>query len=52
MIFTGSSLDRVNIKKSLNLLGAVAMIVGSMVGSGIFISPKGILEYTGSVGEL
>lgn len=38
----------VELRPQLGLLNAIAMIVGSIVGSGIFISPKGVLESTGS----
>ncbi|KIH63321.1 hypothetical protein ANCDUO_06377 [Ancylostoma duodenale] len=34
----------------LGLIGATSYIIGSVIGSGIFVSPKGILEHTGSVG--
>ncbi|MCL4148700.1 UNVERIFIED_CONTAM: hypothetical protein GTU68_032151 [Idotea baltica] len=37
-------------KKQLGLLDGVGIIVGIMVGSGIFISPTGVIEYTQSVG--
>lgn len=43
---------KVPLRRSLDLFGAMAMCVGSMVGSGIFISPKGVLLYTGSVGAV
>ena len=34
----------------LGLVSGTAIIVGSMIGSGIFISPKGVLAQTESVG--
>ncbi|KAK5979678.1 Large neutral amino acids transporter small subunit 2 [Trichostrongylus colubriformis] len=34
----------------IGVLGATSYIIGSVIGSGIFVSPKGILEHAGSVG--
>ncbi|XP_037616823.1 cystine/glutamate transporter [Sebastes umbrosus] len=42
--------DVVHLRREIGLLPAVCFIIGSVVGSGIFIAPKGVLVNSGSVG--
>lgn len=40
----------VQLHRTIGLLSAVSFIIGTVVGSGIFIAPKGVLMNSGSVG--
>ncbi|KAF3705234.1 Cystine/glutamate transporter [Channa argus] len=42
--------ELVHLRRKIGLLPAVCFIIGTVVGSGIFIAPKGVLVNSGSVG--
>ena len=50
VVTRSTSSEAVQLKQTLGLFNGVAMIVGVVVGSGIFVSPKGVLLESGSVG--
>lgn len=44
------TVEKFGVKRRLGLLSSISFIVGSIIGSGIFISPRNVLAKTGSVG--
>ncbi|KAK3535650.1 hypothetical protein QTP70_018416 [Hemibagrus guttatus] len=42
--------EKVHLRKKVTLLRGISIIIGTIIGAGIFISPKGILQNSGSIG--
>lgn len=47
---TDGSSNAIRLKRQISLFNGCAIIIGVIVGSGIFVSPKGVLIESGSVG--
>ena len=42
--------NKVALQRTMGLFNGIGIILGTIIGSGIFVSPKGVLIYSGSVG--
>ena len=43
--------DGVQLKRNMSVFGGISIVVGSMIGSGIFVSPTGIIAMSESIGS-
>lgn len=50
MVNTKDEKSAVGLQRGIGLMAAVNIIIGVMIGSGIFVSPTAALKYSGSVG--
>ncbi len=42
--------EALKMKREIGLIGGIALVSGTMIGSGIFMSPQFVLAYLGSPG--
>jgi len=47
--FSSDTEPPIELKRTVGLFSGISLIVGTMIGSGIFVSPSGLLDRTGSV---
>ncbi|XP_055699328.1 Y+L amino acid transporter 2 [Phlebotomus papatasi] len=48
--YDGGGQEKVQMKKQLGLLEGCAIILGIIIGSGVFVSPKGVIQEVNAVG--